>query len=262
MTKTELEQTQQIQFDETIIEAAKTNDIDQEKVDAFLKGLKQTPVSESKLPAETLYFNMKILQQEKNKMFPTVAGMLVFGKSVQSFFPNATIMAASYRGNSPTSNVIDQKEIKGTITDQIEHAVKFVQHNMKVGSTIKGTKRIEYPDYAIEGVREAITNAVAHRNYSITGSSIRLFMYDDRLEILSPGGLPNTVTLENIKIVQFARNQLLVSFLAGLGYMERRGEGVLRIIDWSIKNNAPEPRFELPAEELFKVTLFKRADFT
>ncbi len=65
-------------------------------------------------------------------------------------------------------------------------------------------------------------------------------------------------TLESIKVVQFARNQLLASYLSGMGYMEKRGEGILRMIAWSRQNQAPEPKFELPAEELFQVTLFKR----
>jgi len=85
-------------------------------------------------------------------------------------------------------------------------------------------------------------------------------MFDDRLEVLSPGGLPNTLTLENIKTVQYARNSLIVSFLQGLGYMERRGEGILRMIRWSWENDAPPPTFELPDENLFQVTLFKRRD--
>ncbi|NUO84046.1 hypothetical protein HUU05_28560 [candidate division KSB1 bacterium] len=133
---------------------------------------------------------------------------------------------------------------------------------MRVGSVIQGAKRIEFPEYSLEATREAITNAVAHRNYSLSGSGIRLFMYVDRLEVLSPGGLPNTLTLENIRLVQFARNQLLASYLTGMGYMEKRGEGILRMIDWSRQNQAPEPKFELPAEELFQVTLFKRVSAT
>ncbi len=252
----------QIQFDETVVEAAPLAEIDLAKVDIFLRGLKQPALSESKLPLENLLLNLRVLKSDERGAFPTVAGLLAFGKNVQSFLPGAEIQTAYYRGDSRTSEVLDQKTIRGTVVEQIESAVGFVKNNMRVGSVIQGAKRIEFPEYSLEAAREAITNAVAHRNYSLTGSGIRLFMYVDRLEVLSPGGLPNTLTLENIKLVQFARNQLLASYLTGMGYMEKRGEGILRMIDWSRQNQAPEPKFELPAEELFQVTLFKRVSAT
>ncbi|MEK7727632.1 MAG: ATP-binding protein, partial [candidate division KSB1 bacterium] len=252
------QRSRQIQFDETVIEAASLSDIDLARVDAFLQGLKQPALGESKLPLENLLLNLRILKADERGVFPTVAGVLAFGKNGQSLLPGAEIQAAYYRGDSRTSEVLDQKAIRGAVTEQIEAAVSFVKNNMRVGSVIQGVKRIEFPEYSWEAAREAITNAVAHRNYSLAGSGIRLFMYADRLEVLSPGRLPNTLTLESIKVVQFARNQLLASYLAGMGYMEKRGEGILRMIDWSRKNQAPEPKFELPAEELFQVTLFKR----
>lgn len=252
------QRSRQIQFDETLVEAAGIEDIDFEKVNIFLRGLGQPAISESKIPTENLLLNLRILQKNDDGIYPSIAGLLTFGKKVQFYLPGARIDAAYYRGESRNSEVLDHKEIGGTVIEQIENAVKFVQNNMRVGSKLEGIKRIEFPDYTLEAVREAITNAVAHRNYNIIGSSIRLLMYDNRLEVLSPGGLPNTVTLDNIKIVQFSRNQLLVSYLAGSGYMEKRGEGILRMINWSLKNNAPEPQFSLPADELFQVTLFKR----
>ncbi len=248
----------QIQFDETVIEAAKLDDVELARVEVFLQGLKQPTLGESKLPIENLLLNLRILKSAERGVFPSVAGLLAFGKNPHFFLPGVEIQAAHYRSGSRTSEVLDQKTIRGTVAEQINDAVSFVQKNMRVGSIIKGVKRVEFPEYSLEAVREALTNAVAHRNYSLLGSGIRLFMYADRLEVLSPGGLPNTLTLEGIKVVPFARNQLLASYLSGMGYMEKRGEGILRMIDWSRKNQAPEPKFELPADELFQVTLFKR----
>lgn len=252
------QRSRQLQFDETVIETATLDDIDLARVELFLQGLKQSGIKESKLPLENLLRNLRIMKTEERGVFPTVAGLLTFGKEPQSYLPGAEILAAFYRGDTRIGEVLDQKNIGGTVAEQISGAVSFVQKNMRVGSIIKGAKRVEFPEYSLEAVREAVTNAVAHRNYSLLGSGIRLFMYDDRLEVSSPGGLPNTLTLESIKVVQFARNQLLASYLAGLGFMEKRGEGILRMIDWSRQNQAPEPKFELPAEELFQVTLFKR----
>jgi ATP-dependent DNA helicase RecG len=84
--------------------------------------------------------------------------------------------------------------------------------------------------YPVEALREGVVNAVCHRDYAINGSAIRLFVFADRVEIHSPGGLPNTLTLENMRYRQFTRNQMIASFLTGYGYMERRGKGILRMV--------------------------------
>ena len=84
--------------------------------------------------------------------------------------------------------------------------------------------------YPVEALREGIVNAVCHRDYAISGSSLRVFLFQNRLEIRSPGGLPNTMTLDSIRYRQFTRNQMIASFLTGYGYMERRGKGILRML--------------------------------
>jgi len=81
-----------------------------------------------------------------------------------------------------------------------------------------------------EDIEEFIVNAVCHRDYTISGAAVRLFLFNNRLEIRSPGGLPNTLTVENMLYRQFTRNQMIASFLTGYGYMERRGKGILRMI--------------------------------
>jgi len=106
-------------------------------------------------------------------------------------------------------------------------------------------------------VHEAIVNAVAHRDYSIAGSKIRLFLFADRMEIYSPGGLPNTITLETMPYRVFTRNQLLVSLLSrmksrrtGRAFLESRGEGVRRILEEGERHAGRRPVYELFGEEL------------
>ena len=94
----------------------------------------------------------------------------------------------------------------------------------------RGIKRKDDYLYPIEALREGIVNAVCHRDYTITGTAIRLFLFNNRLEIRSPGSLPNALTIENMLYRQFTRCQMIASFLTGYGYMERRGKGILRII--------------------------------
>ena len=121
----------------------------------------------------------------------------------------------------------------------------------------KPAGRIDHPQYDIRAVREAIVNAVAHRDYSIIGSKIRVFLYSDRIEISSPGGLPNTLTPESMAYRVFTRNQLLVNFLSGVrspvtgnAFLESRGEGVRTILNLSESHSGRLPVYDLHGEEL------------
>ena len=100
------------------------------------------------------------------------------------------------------------------------------KRNTRNAGTIADTKRVDVSEYPMDVVREAITNAVAHRDYSIAGSRIRVFILDDRLEIISPGRLPNTINLENIAYRQYSRNRLIMEYLLKMGYVERLGTGI------------------------------------
>ena len=133
---------------------------------------------------------------------------------------------------------------------------------------IKKPHRFERPQFSERAVFEAVVNAVAHRDYSIFGSKIRFFMFDDRLEIYSPGPLPNTVTVDNIALRQATRNELITSLLAetpvvetvgeiGRGfYMEKRGDGVPIIINESMKLSGRKPSYQLIDDAELLLTIF------
>jgi len=238
-------------FDEQIIRPAGLNDLEQKLLKIF--------VPESRhLSWEKILENKHILgRDEQNVSRPSVAGLLAFGEAPEQFLPSAYIEAAAYRGTEMASAaVIDSKRITGPLHRQIDDAVNFVERNMKVAQ-IKTVGRQDFPQYDIPAVHEAIVNAIAHRDYSIAGSKIRLFLFDDRLEIYSPGKLPNTITLENMADRQFTRNQLLVSFLSrqvsphtGRYYIEARGEGVLLILERSAAISKKQPEYRLLGDEL------------
>jgi predicted HTH transcriptional regulator len=162
-----------------------------------------------------------------------------------------------YRGTRQDSNYqIDAEEISGPLDDQIRTALAFVRRNMSVGAR-KDPARLETPQYSIRAVFEAVVNAVAHRDYSIHGSKIRLFLFDDRLELYSPGPLPNTVTIESIALRQSTRNELVTSLLAKCPiedpagevgrrfFMEKRGDGVPIILNESRQLSGREPVYRL-----------------
>ena len=174
---------------------------------------------------------------ESGVLRATAAGILLCTGSPERFLPSACITATCYRGQDRTSNQVDAREITGPLNRQIEEAMAFAVRNMRV-SAKKAPARSELPQYSDRALFEALVNAVAHRDYSIKGSKIRLSMFEDRMELQSPGSLPNNLTLESMAERQSTRNEALTSVLGrmpvrgiqGAGdrlyFMERRGDGV------------------------------------
>ena len=167
----------------------------------------------------------------------TVAGVLLCTRSPEEWLPNACIVATFYRGKERGSGQIDAQTITGPLNRQIAEAVAFALRNMRVGA-YKNPARTDLPQYSEAALFEAIVNAVVHRDYSIRGSRIRLSMFAERVEINSPGGLPNNQTINSMADRQSTRNEGLASVLGrmpvagirGSGdrqyFMERRGDGV------------------------------------
>lgn len=170
-------------------------------------------------------------------LLATVAGVLLCTRRPDTWLPNARIMATRYRGTDRASGQTDALEITGPLNRQIGDAVAFAARNMQV-SARKDPARVDVPQYSIRAVFEAVVNAVAHRDYSIRGSAIRLSMFIDRLEIQSPGALPNNLTTESMASRHATRNEVLASVLGRMPVdgiqgadhrrylMERRGDGV------------------------------------
>ena len=182
--------------------------------------------------------NLRLLAQDEAGVDrATVAGVLLCAQSPQEWLPQATIVATHYRGQDRASGQLDAQEIVGPLPRQIADAVKFVARNMRVAAR-KLPEREDMPQYRIAAVFEAVVNAVAHRNYSMSSRRTRMSMFKGRLEIDSPGQLPNGMTIENMNTSQATRNEVIASVFGripvgdvpGTGHrrylMERRGDGV------------------------------------
>lgn len=228
-----------LQFDETPVIKASANSIDKEKVDSYLAELGQSPLNDKDDKAlERELINLSILQDVDNTLYPSLGGILAFGKNPQKHFPSYNIQCGAYKGENFLSDTVREKDLKGTLDELIEDAVAFLKLFMPQNQILeRGIKRKDEYLYPVEALREGIVNAVSHRDYTISGTAVRLFLFSNRLEIRSPGGLSNTLTLENIQYRQFTRNQMIASFLAGYGYMERRGKGILRMIKLCEQNS-------------------------
>ncbi len=165
----------------------------------------------------------------------TIAGVLLCTSEPQRWMAHAYIQAVSYAGDrTDVEYQTDSRDIGGPLDEQVAEALHFVRRNTLVRA-VKNGPRSDRPQFSARAVFEALVNAVAHRDYSIAGSRIRLHLFGDRLELYVPGALANTLTPDSLHLRQASRNELIVSLLArcpaptGLGrsrLMDRRGDGV------------------------------------
>ncbi|MDR1901317.1 MAG: putative DNA binding domain-containing protein [Treponema sp.] len=250
-----------IRFDEQIVHTADINALNKDLWERF-----KTPLS----PPSDEEFLVKlklIAPDEDGILHPTISGLLMASDNPETFIPNAFIQAVCYDGLGQDAYQLDFQDITGPLDLQIKNACRFVRGNMKTAA-IKDPGRIEFPQYSMNAVFEAVANAVAHRDYSVYGSKIRLQMFQDRLELYSPGAIPNTMTIESLPLRQSARNELLTSLLARCRMnvdaegsrrayiMDKRGEGVPIIVVESEKLSGKRPEYLLIDDAELRLTIF------
>lgn len=217
--------------------------------------------------AASQLLRLHLLRPSEGQPIPTVAGVLLCALNPTRWLRNAEIIAVAHWGehNDPNEQ-IDAMEIDGPLDRQIFDAFHFVRRNM-VTAARKRLGRIDYPQYHLDAVFEAITNAVAHRDYSLHAQRIRLFMFRDRMEIHSPGALPNTLSLESMTRLSVPRNEVLASLFAryypvnepALGknfLMDRRGFGVEMILRESENLSGKRPLYEVIGDLELCLTLY------
>ncbi len=219
-------------------------------------------------PAEVTLTKLKFVKDDRHgALRATVGGVLLAAVDPREWLPNAFIQAVCYDGTRQDGNrQLDALDIGGPLDRQIRDAMQFVVRNRRVAAR-KRPARSDVPQYSERAVFEAVVNAVVHRDYAVSGSKIRLFMFDDRLEIYSPGGLCNSMTTEDLRTSQFTRNELLASRLGqcpvgdvpGAGgreyFIERRGEGIGVIEDETFALAGRKPVFELIGDRELKLVL-------
>lgn len=237
-----------IYYDETPISKASLGSLDMDYFKYFLE--KYLDISPEESLIENYLKNLKVIT---NKKKPTLAGILFFGKNPQQFIPYAKIIAAYIPGMDVSIPPSDKKDLEGKIPDMLEDSLKFLKLYIKEEHKIKGFDSELYPEIPEKVLREGIVNAVAHRDYTIN-ASIRLFIFEDRIEIRTPGRLPNTVTIESMKIAgcHVLRNPTLYNLLYKIGMITDIGSGIYRMIktikeklNKEIKLNETETEFVL-----------------
>lgn len=241
--------------------------------DYFIRVLRgSAPDDDDFLGWETLLTNVELMTENAGQRVATIDGMLLFGRATKRFVPQSGIRAICYPGTEPDYATLADEALRGpmvplgsmdgTVVEPglVEQAWDFVRRNTTPMSHLEGGRRIDRWEFPESVLRETVVNALVHRDYSIAGTDILLAIYEDRLEVQSPGRLPNTVTLEGMKAgMRYARNQTLVNVLRDYGYVDARGMGVRnKIIPGMRTHNGTEPDI-LAEENRVTIRLWKRA---
>lgn len=221
-------QTRLIRFDELNVPRTLFSDLDKSITSRFLReDLKLTEINAKKLGIA--------VDDDVGITRLTVAGVLLCTKSPQRWLPHAQVQAVHYKGERDDINYqYDAQDISGPLDEQVNETLHFARRNMRIEAT-KQIHRTERSQYSERALFEALVNAVAHRDYSMAGTRIRFHMFRNRIELCVPGGIPNTLSPDNLHLRQFCRNESIVSLLArcptstelGRSFMmDRRGDGV------------------------------------
>lgn len=238
-----------VQFESRVPPDAALADLDTNQIDTYLQASQRTGED-----PHLFLLRRGCLMRVEGELCPTYAGLLLFGHAPQQWLPNATLLAARFAGTAFTDQFIKQ-EISGSLIQQLRTAETFLRDHLRSTVRLTGLAHQEVLEYPFEAVRELLVNAVAHRDYNLQGDNIHLNIFADRLEVQSPGGLPGPVNLSNLLQARFSRNAVITQVLSDLGYVERLGYGLDRVVDVLRQVHMRPPRFEEFAGT-FRVTIF------
>jgi ATP-dependent DNA helicase RecG len=244
-------------FESELAPGAQRADLDPDVITEFVERWEVRHHREWTRPVDDLLLNVGATDEDGR---PTVAGVLLFASNPQAFMPQSGLTFVKFVGQRPRGENGQpgygrREEIGGPLPHVIRRAWEVVGEEMRTGAVVTDLERKERTEYPISAVREALVNAVAHRDYRLGGRRIEVRMFSDRLEITSPGGLPGFITVDNIVDEHFSRNPRLVSGLYQWGYIEELGLGVDLMIDEMVRAGHPPPKFK-DTPYSFTVTLY------
>lgn len=221
------------------------DDLDHDAIDGFLR-----KIQENQDASHILARSYHLLDTSRGPSTPNMAALLLFGRDPSSWHPRCGIDFVKYDGtdrqHGSALNVIKRIRFEAPLVQLIDEAVGRIKEHIRERTILHDLffrERLEYPPFAWQ---EALVNAVAHRDYSITGASIEIWMFDDRVEVRSPGLPPPPVTFEQLeqhRSIHFSRNPLIVRVLADLGYLREMGEGIPRMFQEMEHHGLRPPEF-------------------
>lgn len=250
-------------FDREPVAEATLDDLDAAAIDAYIAQVRRDrgDVAWPSGSRTDILRRARIAVNHDGEVRPTMAGLLVFGQYPQEFFPQLMVSFVQFYGttedeNTPTgARYLDNRTFDGALPRVVDAAVRHVLSRIGRSSLIDGIFRRDTPEYPEKAIREAVINAVAHRDYShyVRGSHIHIRLFADRLEIRSPGGLFGNVTIDTIDEAQSARNATLAKLLEEVRIVENHGRGIGEMNDACRSANLEPPKFA-DSRDWFSVT--------
>ena len=263
-----------MQYDLKPVSGTTLEDLDRRRLENYFRDVRQQdcPRAEDEEGWRRLLLNTDLMVEDRHRAIPTAGAVLLFGRRPNRLLPQAGITATAYPGMEKDYATRERAVVRGPVVPLwsatgemlenglIEQAMDFVRRNTAVEAWIGegGTRQDRWKDYPLEAVRETVVNAVAHRDYTIAVTDIEISLYSNRLEVISPGRLPNTVTVEKMRYgYRATRNELIKEILRDYRYVEATGLGVPRkIIRGMREHNDTEPDL-IEEEDRFTVRLWK-----
>jgi ATP-dependent DNA helicase RecG len=249
------------EFELELVGGAARDDLDEDVINDYVERRQARNPRSQVMPKDRLLEQIGAVTEDG---VPTVSGILLFGREPQLFMPHSRAVFVKFsdtqpRGPGGAFGYGRREELTGPLPRIIDRAWRVIWEEMGKQAVVKGLQRQEQTEYPQSAVREALVNAVAHRDYRLTGRSIEVRMYTDRLEITSPGGLPAHITVDNIVEEHYSRNPRLVNGLFQWGYIEELGLGVDRMIEDMVSAGHLPPQFEAKPHR-FTVVLYNTRD--
>ena len=215
-------------------------DFDREKFDGWMR-LSGIPAGST---VEDVLVNIEVAERTDDRLLFRNGGVLFFAKKVRRFFPEAYVTCLLAQG-ADKFHILDRKDFDAGIVTDIEETMRFIEHNTRMAYRIKGLRRQNIPEYPMEAVREAVTNAVMHRDWFFEGANVFVEVYTDRIDVISPGGLPRGLTPTKLGQVSIRRNPLIADLLHRIDFIEKAGTGIRRIREDARQQDCPEPEFDV-----------------
>ncbi len=247
-------------FDVSICDEATYDDIDEGLVLEFLKNraLKQKVKIPQISVKDFLMKTIKVVKEIDDVLKPTNAAILFFCDKPQEFISHSSIKIARYRGNARIE-FIDSREILGPFYEMLDEVEIFFKRNTRLASKIVEFKRVDIPEYPFEAIREAVINAMAHRDYLREGANIQIDIFDDRIEVTSPGELLPGLDIKNLEGSHETRNKKICEIFHETKDMERYGTGIRKMRNYMVDYGLKPPEFSEPGK-FFKVTFYGPGD--
>ena len=208
---------------------------------AFNKFLAKAGLDLDSVPEQVLY-ELGCGKLVNDSFAINYAGVLLFAREPQKLVKNSFIECFRYQGNT-RSVIVDNKQLEGNMASLVDQGEAFVKMHTRLAYKFDGFKRINIQEYPYKAVREAIVNAVCHRDYLLQ-NNVSIHIFDDRIEVISPGSIPNNLTLKEVQGKSNPRNFAIFELFKQIGYVERAGSGLKRMHEEMIMHGLDKPRFE------------------